>query len=114
MTISEKIFYLLKQKDMTQRELSVRTGISTSTINDWKKKNVIPGADKIMQICIALEVSPYTLLSETMNLNEKEMDYIMVSKDSDDFRLLSCFHGLSEKQKERLIGYLEFRKIVGE
>ncbi|MBR5375716.1 MAG: helix-turn-helix transcriptional regulator, partial [Lachnospiraceae bacterium] len=46
-TIGQKIFYLLSQKNMTQKEFSDRTGISTTTISDWKKKNTNPGSEKI-------------------------------------------------------------------
>ena len=38
MIISERIFYVMEQKNITQLELSRRTGIATSNISDWKKK----------------------------------------------------------------------------
>ena len=46
MIISERIFYIMEQKNMSQLELSRRTGIATSNISDWKKKNktVVHGA----------------------------------------------------------------------
>mgnify|MGYP001659628700 CR=1 FL=1 len=37
MIISERIFYVMEQKNITQLELSRRTGIATSNISDWKK-----------------------------------------------------------------------------
>ena len=42
MIISERIFYVMEQKNITQLELSRRTGIATSNISDWKKKRRIP------------------------------------------------------------------------
>lgn len=36
MIISERIFYVMEQKNITQLELSKRTGIATSNISDWK------------------------------------------------------------------------------
>ena len=36
--ISERIFCVMEQKNITQLELSRRTGIATSNISDWKKK----------------------------------------------------------------------------
>ena len=63
MTISERIFELIKQRGYTQKEFSVRTGIAESTISDWKKKGTNPVSDKILTICKVLEVSPYFLLS---------------------------------------------------
>lgn len=38
MIIRERIFYIMEQKNMSQLELSRRTGIATSNISDWKKK----------------------------------------------------------------------------
>ena len=51
MIISERVFYLLKEKNMTQSEFSKRVGIANSTISDWKRKKTNPSADKIMDIC---------------------------------------------------------------
>ena len=42
MIISERIFYVMEQKNITQLELSKRTGIATSNISDWKKKKTNP------------------------------------------------------------------------
>lgn len=42
MIIRERIFYIMEQKNMSQLELSRRTGIATSNISDWKKKKRIP------------------------------------------------------------------------
>lgn len=41
---------------MLQKELSIRTGIATTTISEWRKKNTNPGSDKILLICAALDV----------------------------------------------------------
>ena len=48
MTVGQRVFELLKQKGMTQKEFSERTGIATTTISDWRKKNTNPGSDKIL------------------------------------------------------------------
>ena len=63
MTISERIFGLIRERGYTQKEFSKRTGIAESTISDWKKKGTNPVSDKILIICKVLEVSPYFLLS---------------------------------------------------
>ena len=62
MTISENIFKLIGERGMKQNEFSKRTGISESTISDWKRKGTNPASDKIMIICEVLSVSPYELL----------------------------------------------------
>ena len=38
MIISEKIFELIKARGMNQKEFALATGISQSTISDWKTK----------------------------------------------------------------------------
>ena len=63
MIISERIFYVMEQKNITQLELSRRTGIATSNISDWKKKKTNPKADCLLSICDALEITPDQLLT---------------------------------------------------
>ena len=63
MIISERIFYIMEQKNMSQLELSRRTGIATSNISDWKKKKTNPKADCLLSICDALEITPEQLLT---------------------------------------------------
>ena len=86
MTVGQRIFYLLEEKKMTQVEFSRRSGIATTTISDWRKKNTNPGSDKIMQICAALEVTPEYLLSgvcEDSNRG-KSTDYMVIPKGTDE------------------------------
>ena len=40
MTISQRIFSILKEKKKKQKELSAYTGISEAAISDWKKKEL--------------------------------------------------------------------------
>ena len=49
MKIYEKIFARLEELHMSQTELSRRTGIATSTISDWRKKQINPQAGVYMQ-----------------------------------------------------------------
>ena len=64
MKIYEKIFERLEELNMSQIELSGRTGIATSTISDWRKKQINPQADKLVPICKALEMSITDLLCD--------------------------------------------------
>lgn len=66
MIISERMFNIMNDKKITQLELSKQTGISQSTIADWKRKKTNPSADKIMKICRVLEVTPEELLQDTI------------------------------------------------
>ena len=63
MTISERILKVLKDRNMTQVEFAKQVGIATSTISEWKKKKTNPAADKIMNICNVLQITPEQLLT---------------------------------------------------
>ena len=75
-TISDKIFELLKEKGMSQKEFAQRTGIAESSISDWKKKRTNPVSDKILIICEVLDVTPYELLSGAEHTGNRSRDKI--------------------------------------
>lgn len=107
MIISERIFMLLKEKRISQKDFSIQTGIAQSTISDWKRKKTNPAADKIMAICNVLEVSPYELLDGTDTGAKKKPEYMMVDKDSDAYILMEKFRSLSMREQGRVLGYAE-------
>ncbi len=74
MTISERIFELIRERGYSQKEFSKKTGIAESTISDWKKKGTNPVSDKILIICEVLEVSPYYLLSGVENNDKRSRE----------------------------------------
>lgn len=112
MTISERIFDIMKQRGMTQKEFSQRTGIPQSTISDWKGKGVNPAADKVMVISDVLGVDPVMLLSGTeSNLYEKP-DYLMIGRKTEECFLVEAFRDLDEGSRKRVLGYLEALKKV--
>lgn len=106
MIISQKIFSMMKQKGMTQKDFSEQTEISQSTISDWKRKKTNPSADKILKICEVLQITPYELLSDVDTKDgDSKVDYIIQNKD--ESILLESFRRLDIKQKQRVLGYLE-------
>lgn len=107
MIISERIFELLQEKGISQKEFSEKTGISQSTISDWKRKKTNPASDKIMLICDVLGVSPYELLSGIENEHYKPLDYVIVDKKSEDYLLLERFRECDQTQRNRILGYIQ-------
>ena len=103
MTISEKIYELLRVRGMPMTTFSKLSGIPKSTISEWKNKGLNPSSDKIMNICNLLEVDPYELLT-TESYGRK---YISVDKDSLEFILIDKFRGLPPLKKEKIIGYID-------
>ena len=112
MIVSEKIFQLLEQKQMSQKEFAERTGISQSTISDWKRKKTNPSVDKILKICETLEITPYKLLAESADEKEKCIDYDIVL-NKDEHILVEEYRKLEKGQRERLLGYLHALKDIG-
>ena len=107
MIISERIFELLKIKGISQKDFSKLTGISQSTISDWKTKKTNPAADKIKIICDVLEITPTELLEETKIADLRQPEYILVNKESEEYLLLENFRKLDDTAKIRLQGYLQ-------
>lgn len=107
MNISGKIFELIKEKKMTQKEFGKRTGIPQSTISDWKSKKLNPASDKILIICDVLEVSPYELLGAAQSGKYEIPDHVIVQKDTEEYLLIERYRKLKKDQRERLLGYME-------
>ena len=111
-TVSDRIFELLKERKMTQKEFAQRTGIAESSISDWKKKRTNPVSDKILIICEVLGVSPYELLSgaEHTGSRSREHDTYVISKGTDVGTLVESYQELDSDLQKRLLGYLEALK----
>lgn len=102
--INQRIFEKLKEYRMSQAEFSRQTGISTSTINDWKTKDHTPAADKIMIICNVLEMTPEELLSD------EDTGAITTDKSRlmpGDRKILDDYHNFTERQQKRLLSYMK-------
>ena len=112
MIISERIFKILNDKQMSQNAFAKKMGLSGSTISDWKTKKTNPSAEKIIPICEALEVTPEQLLTGKGidndfedNTEQKSSNNFIIS-DS-DIRILEVYHGLRDEQRKRLLKYME-------
>lgn len=92
--MNNQIFKVLKEKGITQKQLSKMTGIPESTISEWKNKGKVPGIDKILLISEALGVSPNTLLKDGTSDNDVESIIHMVD-------------ALSKSDKKYLLSYLQ-------
>ena len=114
LTISERILKVLKDRNMTQAEFAKQVGIATSTISEWKKRKTNPTADKIMDICNVLQITPEQLLTgkgiedeENINVTSRESCFTPY-----DIQLVQDYHGLKEEQQKRLMAYMEALKKI--
>ena len=112
MTISEKIFELIKERGMTQKEFALRTGISQSCISDWKRKKTNPVSEKILIICEVLGVTPYELLSGTDGEGSRSnpSEVILIEKDSEYGQAICDFLAMDKEMQARLLGYMQALK----
>lgn len=117
MIISERIFKILKDKNMSQNAFAKKVGLTSSTISDWKTKKTNPSADKIMDICSVLNVTPEQLLTgkgideDYVESNTKKVNNEpKISKA--DIRIIEDIHGMKEAQRRRLMKYMEALKQI--
>ncbi len=95
------IIFKLYDLNMSQSELSRRTGISTSTINDWKKKKINPQADKLVVICKALGMSLAELLGED-GAESSGTDY-----SAEEKYLVECYRRSDNYVRKHMLRYME-------
>ena len=109
MTISERIFDLLEQRGMSQKEFSEKTGIAQSSISDWKRKKTNPVSEKILIICRVLDVTPYELLGGTDGIGSRSnpSEMILIDKNSEYGSAVMEFLALDKVRQGRLLGYLK-------
>jgi len=109
LTVSDRVFQLIEEKKMTQKEFSELTGIPQSTVSDWRKKRTNPTADKIMVICKVLDVSPEWLLSgiQADGSRGNQMEWFAIDRDSEAGELLEIYNKLDNSQRLRLRAYME-------
>jgi len=113
MQISERIYKYLEEKRMSQIEFARKTGISQSTISDWRRKGTNPSADKIMIICEVLQVSPTELLTGVPSKLENvsgEAEYAIFHKESKEYQLIESYRDLDYDGRNRLEGYVSALK----
>lgn len=110
MQIYEKIFARLEELQMTQSELSRRTGIATSTISDWKKKKINPQADKLLVICKTLDMSLTDLLCD----ESEENSYYTVDLFSNEQRMIEKIKVSSKATKRKIFQYFEYLHLMEE
>lgn len=108
-TISDRIFELINERGMSQKDFAQKTGIAQSTISDWKKKKTNPVSDKILIISETLDVSPYELLSgaEHVGTRSNESMTYVVDKGTELGCLIEAYQSMDALDQKRIIGYMQ-------
>lgn len=97
MTISQRIFLLLKGQKKTQKQLSDFTGISTSAISAWNKKGTNPASEYLVSIAKFLNVSLDYLLTG----QEKSPSSYLTENEQ---KIIDVFKNLNNTQQGEIIG----------
>ena len=107
--ISDRIFELIKERGMTQKEFAQKTGIAESTISDWKKKRTNPVSDKILIISEVLCVTPYDLLSgaEHTGSRSRENTTYVIEKGTELGGLIEMYQNMDTSNQKRILGYIQ-------
>ena len=118
MTVSQKIFEIMKENNITQAQLSKGTGISPSTISDWKKKNTSPSSDKISVIADFLEIPVADLLGpDTCDVVSSGSNNNIQNGNNNNIAITNCDYDINEKkliEKFRELDYEEQIKLMAE
>ena len=85
---------------MSQKRFSEETGISQSTISEWKSKRTNPTSEKIMIICKVLDVTPEWLLSGIENTGDRgnNQDWYVIDKETEMGFVIQNYHRMDECQ----------------
>ena len=113
MTIGERLFKIMNEKNISMPELSRMTGISRHTIFDWQRRNTNPGADKIMVICEVLQITPEELLVGKQNDEMSEYDHV-INTNVIEMQIMKECQDLSEAKKKRLLAYVSMLQNMKE
>lgn len=98
--IIERLYYFLRQKNMTINKLADLTGIRQSTLSNMINRESVPKVDMIYKICEALEISvtefldipPYNKKTEVNDIN------------------INYLKNLNQNQMKKLIEFIETLK----
>ena len=101
MTISQRMFKLMDDKRLTQRELSKKLDIAQSTISSWKNNNTSPPPEMLISISEFLGVTVDFLLSgRESETSERVSERIEKQQDIFNNELVwKTYMKLTEKEK---------------
>lgn len=112
---------IMKERKITQTELSNRTGIRQSSISDWLNDRYEPKQDKVYIIAKALNVSPAWLLgydepsttqTEGYYVDPETAEFAEYLRTRPEARLLfSASRGISKEDMEKAVEYIELLKL---
>ena len=109
---------LLSDNNVTAYQVGKATGISTSTLSEWKKGKYTPKMDKLQKIADYFDISVDYLLSgetkkspDTMSEDEEMMEYLNELKNNPGMRILfSKAKGATKEDLEKVVKMIEIMR----
>lgn len=100
MTINERMFEIMKRKNVKAIDIANHLNITKSVVSNWKSRGTNPPAEYVEPICELLEISiEYFLTGE-----EKESVLDLTENEKE---MLENFKILPEREQIKLIGIVE-------
>ncbi|OUQ16556.1 helix-turn-helix domain-containing protein [Lachnoclostridium sp. An138] len=96
--VLDRISYYRNKRGWTEYQLSVKSGLTQSTISSWYRKNLIPSIPSLEKICAAFGITLSQFFAsedDTFTLTDTQR------------KLLENISQLSEEQQNALIYFLE-------
>lgn len=98
MTITERIFVELLQKNIAQKDFAMKIDVNEKTVSAWKRNNSLPPADKLSKISDCLGIS---------------LEYLITGKEErpslpeDEQKLIDQYNRLPQAEKIKLVARAE-------
>ena len=106
---SERLNQLMAERGITQKEISVITGASTSTVSTWSNGMNMPRMDKVERLAEHFDL-PISYFLETMPASHDEelQEYLEQLKTRPEMRMLfSLTKGATKEEVERAVKIIE-------
>ena len=98
MTINERIFYTLEEKNLKQADLARKLNVRTSVIASWKTRGSNPPIEYAAQICEFLDITIYELLDIK---SEKDIDTIYKLLSPEDKAIVDNIFSRYKHQEQK-------------
>ena len=98
MTINERIFYTLEEKNLKQADLARKLNVRTSVIASWKTRGSNPPIEYAAQICEFLDITIYELLDIK---SEKDIDTIYKLLSPEDKAIVDNIFSRYRNQEQK-------------
>lgn len=100
----------IKELGMTQKEFCERTGMATSTVSNWRFKDIRPKSDKIPLICEVLDIEPaylFSVVDDDADVPDDIPEFkVTIEVNKTEYDLLKRFQSFDREFQNRLLGYL--------